>query len=48
MGLVEHALNNFSRVEQMVNTAETRPKRGASKATAVERAFVAQFLGVRL
>jgi AcrR family transcriptional regulator len=25
MGLVDHALNNFSRVEQMVNTAETRP-----------------------
>jgi AcrR family transcriptional regulator len=25
MGLVEQALNNFSRVEQMVNTEETRP-----------------------
>jgi AcrR family transcriptional regulator len=34
MGLVEHALNNFSRVEQMVNTAETRPKRGARQAPA--------------
>jgi AcrR family transcriptional regulator len=31
MGLVDHALNNFSRVEQMVNTEETRPATALAK-----------------
>jgi AcrR family transcriptional regulator len=35
MGLVDHALNNFSRVEQMVNTEETRPV--AAKAAPARR-----------
>ncbi len=32
MGLVDQALNNFNRVEQMVNTEETRPETPADRA----------------
>jgi AcrR family transcriptional regulator len=42
MGPVDQALNNFSRVEQMVNTAETRPAPAPPKAAPPRRRLEAR------